>query len=75
MGENDPSLPFDEQLRGATLTYWSRFIDARHEAITEAKSELSRFMDPDTKTATYPPPLTRWRPPRCSWTQSRPTFA
>ena len=49
MGENDPSLPFDEQLRGATLAYWSRFIDARHEAIAEAKTKLSRFMDPDTE--------------------------
>lgn len=49
MGENDPSLPFGEQLRGATLTYWSRFINARHEAIAEANTELSRFMDPDAE--------------------------
>jgi hypothetical protein len=49
MGENGPSLHFDEHLRGATLTYWSRFIDARYEAITEAKKRLSRFMDPNTR--------------------------
>jgi hypothetical protein len=47
IGEEDPSLPFDEQLRGATLPYWSRFIDARREAIVEAQMKLSRFMGTD----------------------------
>jgi hypothetical protein len=47
MGEEDSSVPFDEQLRGATLPYWSRFIDARREAITEASMTLGRFMGQD----------------------------
>jgi hypothetical protein len=46
IGGNDPDVPFDEQLCGATTSYWSRFIDARHELIAETKSELSRFTDP-----------------------------
>ena len=49
IGEEDPSLPFDEKLRGATKTYWSRFIGARHETITEAKTTLCRFMNPHIK--------------------------
>jgi hypothetical protein len=43
----DPNVPFDEQLRGATRTYWNRFIDARHEAIAEAKTSLDHFTDQD----------------------------
>ena len=34
IGEVDPSVPFDEQLRAADEAYWSRFIDARHNVIT-----------------------------------------
>jgi hypothetical protein len=47
MGEEDPSVPFEEQLRGATMQYWSRFIDARREVISETKTRLSRFMGRD----------------------------
>jgi hypothetical protein len=47
IGQECPSVPFDEQLRGATRTYWDRFIEARRDAITEAKTRLCRFMDPD----------------------------
>ena len=45
ISEEDPSVPFDEQLRGATSAYWSRFIDARRHVITEAKTALCRFID------------------------------
>jgi hypothetical protein len=41
IGENDASVSFGEQLRGATRAYWSQFIDARHEVITEAKALLN----------------------------------
>jgi hypothetical protein len=44
----DPSLPFYEQLRGATQKYWNGFIDARYEVIIEARSVLHRFVDWDT---------------------------
>jgi hypothetical protein len=43
--EGDPSRPFDEQLRAAGPSYWSRFIDARREVITEAKTTLYRLRD------------------------------
>jgi hypothetical protein len=43
----DPTVSFDEQLRGATSAYWSRFIDARSEVISEAKTTLAHFGDPD----------------------------
>jgi hypothetical protein len=49
IGEEGPGLPFDEKLREATKTYWSRFIDARHETITEARTMLSRFMNANIK--------------------------
>jgi hypothetical protein len=45
--EGDPSRPFDEQLRAAGASYWSRFIDARREVITEAKATLYRLRDLD----------------------------
>jgi len=45
IGERDPSLSADEQLHGATRAYWSRFTDARRDAITEAKIRLGRFAD------------------------------
>jgi hypothetical protein len=46
-GEEDPSVPFHEQLDAATRTYWSRFIEARHEVITETKTMLYRFTRPN----------------------------
>jgi len=45
MDGGDPSKPFDEQLRVAGPLYWSRFIDARREVITEAKTMLYRLRD------------------------------
>jgi hypothetical protein len=47
MDERHQSVSFDEQLRAARAPYWSRFIDARREVITEVRTKLSRFMDPD----------------------------
>jgi len=46
-GEEDPRVPFYEQLDAATRTYWSRFIEARHEVITETKTRLHRFIQPN----------------------------
>jgi hypothetical protein len=41
MGEVGPSVRFGEQLRAANEAYWSRFIEARHNVITETRSLLS----------------------------------
>jgi hypothetical protein len=41
MGEADPSVRFGDQLRAADEAYWSRFIEARHDVITEAMALLS----------------------------------
>jgi hypothetical protein len=35
LGQADPSVRFRDQVRAATAAYWSRFIDARHDVITE----------------------------------------
>jgi hypothetical protein len=40
MGEADPSVRFGDQLRAADEAYWSRFIEARHDVITEAMALL-----------------------------------
>ena len=45
IGDKDTSVPFDEHLRGATRMYWSRFIEARHEVITEAQTVLRGFVN------------------------------
>jgi hypothetical protein len=42
----DSTVPFGEQLQGATSAYWSRFIDARGEVLSEAKTTLARFSGP-----------------------------
>jgi hypothetical protein len=47
MGEEDPSAPFEEQLRAATPAYWSRFIEARHEVLTETMTLLCNRLDRD----------------------------
>jgi hypothetical protein len=41
MGDVDPSVRFGEQLRAANDAYWSRFIEARHNVITETMDLLS----------------------------------
>ncbi len=45
LGQGDPDVPFDDKLRGATRRYWSRFIDARGEVITETAAILRRYID------------------------------
>jgi hypothetical protein len=45
-GEEDSNVPFNEQLRGATPLYWSRFIEVRRDTIKEAKLKLSRCVNP-----------------------------
>jgi hypothetical protein len=47
IGQQDGSVPFDEQLQSATGTYWLRFIEARREAIVEGKNALWGFLDRD----------------------------
>jgi hypothetical protein len=41
MGQVDPSVQLGEQLRAADEAYWSRFIEARHNVITETMTLLS----------------------------------
>jgi hypothetical protein len=45
IGERDPGMPFGEQLRSATKAYWSAFIEARHQVLTETKALLLRSLD------------------------------
>jgi hypothetical protein len=45
IGEDGPSVPFDEQLSAATTAYWSRFIDARREVLAETMTRLFRFLE------------------------------
>jgi hypothetical protein len=47
MDEEHPSVPFDDQVKAATAAYWSRFIEARREVISEAKVALLGFLDRD----------------------------
>jgi hypothetical protein len=46
-GEENPSVPFGEQLDGATMAYWSRFIEARREVLAETMSQLHGFLERD----------------------------
>jgi hypothetical protein len=46
-GEGDPSVPFNEQLCGATRTYWDRFIEARRDFVIETSTVLRRFANED----------------------------
>src|SRR5215217_7495451 len=43
MDVEQPSVPFNDQLCAATGVYWSRFIEARHQVIIDAKNRLCRF--------------------------------
>jgi hypothetical protein len=45
IGEEDPSVPFDEQLRAATEAYWSRFIEARRHVLVQTTTRLFGFLD------------------------------
>jgi hypothetical protein len=45
--QEDPSVSLDKQLRWATRTYWSRFIEARCEAMAVVKTALNGFVDGD----------------------------
>ncbi len=49
IGKNEANAPFGEQLGGATKAYWSQFIDARHDVITEAKSLLNETANQNGK--------------------------
>jgi hypothetical protein len=53
IAEADPSVPFGEQLGGATPAYWSRFIEARREVIGEATTLLRRLLDSDRDNARF----------------------
>jgi hypothetical protein len=43
----DPSMPFDDQLRAARAPYWSRFIDARRDVLTETMTLLWNHLEKD----------------------------
>lgn len=45
LGQADPTVTFREQVSAADGSYWSRFIDARHEVITETRSLLSSALE------------------------------
>ena len=45
MGQADPTVRFREQLSAADGSYWSRFIDARHDVITETRTLLSSALE------------------------------
>jgi hypothetical protein len=47
IGEQDPGLPFYEQLQAATRVYWDRFMDARREVLAETMTRLHSFLDWD----------------------------
>jgi hypothetical protein len=47
IGQEDPTVSMDKQLRCATRNYWDRFIHARREAIAEVKTALDGFIDRD----------------------------
>jgi hypothetical protein len=46
-GEEDPDLPFNDQLGGASRRYWQRFIEARHEVLAQTRTKLGRFATRD----------------------------
>jgi hypothetical protein len=45
IGEQNPSVPFQEQLCAATGTYWSRFIEARRQVLRETTTLLLRLLE------------------------------
>jgi hypothetical protein len=45
ISRQDASLPFKERLRKATKTYWSYFIEARHDVIADAQAALYSLID------------------------------
>ncbi len=51
IGQEQASRPFGEQLSAATLAYWSRFIEARHEGITQTRTLLHRLLDWDSNNS------------------------
>jgi hypothetical protein len=52
MGQRNSSLPFDDHVRSATGEYWRRFIEARHEAITETMAMLRDLVNRDSDNHT-----------------------
>jgi hypothetical protein len=44
IGEMDSSVPFDHKLFAATAAYWTRFIDARRDVLSETVARLDGFL-------------------------------
>jgi hypothetical protein len=42
-GESAPSMSLDEHLRGATMAFWERFIQARRDVLIETRTVLGRI--------------------------------
>jgi hypothetical protein len=51
------SGPFGEQLGAATAAYWSRFIEARREVLTETKTLLVGFLDKNSDSRRVSSPI------------------
>jgi hypothetical protein len=66
IAEEHPSLPFGEQLRAATTTYWSQFIEARRQVLTETKTLLVGSSIRTAMVAVFPQPSLRWKPQKVS---------
>jgi hypothetical protein len=48
IGESDPQVPFDDQVRPATsAVYWTRCIEARRKTLAETRTRLHGFLDRD----------------------------
>jgi len=51
IGKKDPSVRFGQQLRAATRSYWSRFIEARSDVLSETRTKISGFLEKDPDNA------------------------
>ena len=51
IGKKDPSVRFGQQLRAATRSYWSRFIKARRDVLSETRTKISGFLEKDPDNA------------------------
>jgi hypothetical protein len=45
IGQEDPRVPFEEQLRGATKAYWLSFIEARRDVLSRTMTLLFGCLD------------------------------
>jgi len=53
IGLEHPSVPIEKQLHTAKEPYWSQFIDARYEVLTETQTRLDDILDQDSDGRLY----------------------